>query len=68
MKNAEVTLSILNKKSRKDPNYVFERIYRILFNLDLFLKGYVNIYSHEGNMTPGINGKNHRWLQTGFNK
>jgi len=35
---------------------VFDRLYRNLFNPDLFLLAYSNIYANEGNMTVGTNG------------
>jgi group II intron reverse transcriptase/maturase len=64
MQKAEMKLSILKQKSKHDENYQFERIYRNLFNEDFFLRAYQKIYSKEGNMTPGIDGK----TIDGFNK
>lgn len=40
-----------------DRSYTFERLYRNLFNRDLFLLAYQNIYSSQGNMTKGADGK-----------
>ena len=40
-----------------DRSYIFERLYRNLFNRDLFLLAYQNIYSSQGNMTKGADGK-----------
>ena len=40
-----------------DGSYTFERLYRNLFNRDLFLLAYQNIYSSQGNMTKGADGK-----------
>lgn len=54
MQNAETVLSILKQKSKHDEQYVFERIYRNLFNEDFFIRAYQKIYAKEGNMTPGI--------------
>ena len=54
MQKADIVLSILNQKSQRDKNYVFNRIYRQLFNQDLYLKAYAKIYAKEGNMTQGV--------------
>jgi len=54
MQKAEVILSLLSEKAKKDENYVFQRLYRNLFNYDLYLLAYNNIHSREGNMTAGI--------------
>ena len=57
MQRAELVLSILNKKSKEDNKWQFKRLYRNLFNPDLFLNAYAKIYRKEGNMTKGIDGK-----------
>jgi len=57
MQRAELVLSILNKKSKEDNKWQFKRLYRNLFNPDLFLNAYAKIYGKEGNMTKGIDGK-----------
>jgi group II intron reverse transcriptase/maturase len=54
MQNAETILSILNEKSKQNKEFVFQRIYRLLFNADLYLAAYKKIYAKEGNMTPGV--------------
>lgn len=54
MQNAETILSILSQKSAQKKEYVFDRLYRHLFNPDLYLLAYSNIYGNEGNMTVGI--------------
>lgn len=54
MQKAEMVLSILKQKSEHDEHYVFERIYRNLFNEDFFIRAYQKIYAKEGNMTPGV--------------
>ena len=56
MQKAETTLSILNQKSKSNENYVFDRIYRNLFNKELFIRAYRKIYAKEGNMTEGVDG------------
>src|SRR5690349_21727703 len=53
MQKAEVILSILSQKSAQDKEYVFDRLYRNLFNPDFYLLAYNNIYANEGNMTAG---------------
>jgi group II intron reverse transcriptase/maturase len=53
MQNAEAILSILSQKSAQRKEYVFDRLYRHLFNPDLYLLAYSNIYAKEGNMTAG---------------
>ena len=54
MQKAEVVLSMLVQKSIQDSTFVFDRLYRNLFNPDLFLLAYSNIYAKEGNMTQGV--------------
>lgn len=49
-------LSSLEKHSG-NLNYTFERLYRNLYNRELFLLAYQNIYAAEGNMTKGVDGK-----------
>ncbi|MDR2525363.1 MAG: hypothetical protein LBC83_04110 [Oscillospiraceae bacterium] len=57
MQNAEKVLSILNQKSRQHENYVFDRMYRNLFNEDFYLNAYRKIYAKQGNMTAGVDGR-----------
>ncbi|WP_165044670.1 group II intron reverse transcriptase/maturase [Dysgonomonas sp. ZJ709] len=38
-------------------NYKFERLYRILFNEEMFYVAYQRIYAKPGNMTQGTDGK-----------
>lgn len=56
MRNPEKVLNSLIDHS-KDKNYKFERLYRILYNKDMYLLAYQNIYAHEGNMTKGTDGE-----------
>lgn len=56
MRNPENVLNSLIQHS-KDTNYKFERLYRILYNKDMYLLAYQNIYAHEGNMTEGTDGE-----------
>jgi len=57
MQKAEIVLSILSQKSAQDKEYVFDRLYRNLFNPDFYLLAYNNIYANEGNMTAGIDAE-----------
>lgn len=54
MQKAKTVLAILSEKSKKDKNFVFQRLYRNLFCLDFYMLAYARIYKNEGNMTPGI--------------
>lgn len=56
MRNPEKVLNSLINHS-KDKNFKFERLYRILYNKDMYLLAYQNIYAHEGNMTKGTDGE-----------
>lgn len=38
-------------------DYKFERLYRILFNEEMYYVAYQNIYASQGNMTPGTDGE-----------
>jgi group II intron reverse transcriptase/maturase len=57
MQNAEVVLSMLGQKSAQNSEYVFDRLYRNLFNPDFYLLAYSTIYAKEGNMTEGVDGE-----------
>lgn len=56
MRNPEVILNTLCSHS-SDKGYRYERIYRILFNEEMFMLAYEKIKSKPGNMTPGTDGK-----------
>jgi group II intron reverse transcriptase/maturase len=56
MRNPEMVLNSLNKHS-KDSSYKFERLYRILFNEELFYVAYQKIASNEGSTTKGSDGQ-----------
>lgn len=55
MRNSELILNNLCLHS-KVSDYKYERLYRILFNEEMFYDAYQNIYAKPGNMTPGVNG------------
>jgi group II intron reverse transcriptase/maturase len=50
--------SVLNSLSEHSMllNYKFERLYRILFNSQMYYAAYQRIYAKPGNMTPGSDG------------
>lgn len=56
MRNPYVVLNNLVSKS-KEENYVFDRLYRNLYNPEFYLKAYANLYAKPGNMTEGSDGK-----------
>ena len=56
MRNPETILNNLVKHSSVS-SYKYERLYRILFNEDMFSVAYQRIYAKQGNMTPGTDGK-----------
>jgi group II intron reverse transcriptase/maturase len=57
MRNSERVLNGLSEHSL-NLNYKFERLYRILFNEEMYAVAYQKIYPNEGNMTCGTDGKN----------
>lgn len=56
MRNSERVLNSLAKHSRQ-PDYKFERLYRLLFNEQMYYVAYQRIYAKEGNMTKGADNK-----------
>ena len=52
MQGAETVLSVIRERGRK--GLPLERLYRQLFNKELFLVAYGRIYSNQGAMTPGV--------------
>jgi len=56
MKSPEIILNNLVKHSNVS-GYKFDRLYRILFNEDMFYRAYQRIASKKGNMTAGTDGK-----------
>lgn len=56
MRNPERVLNSLMEHS-KTSSYKFERLYRILFNDEMFYVAYQRIYAKEGNMTEGSDGQ-----------
>ena len=56
MRNPKQVLNNLCEHS-KVSDYRFERLYRNLFNEQMFYVAYQRIYAKQGNMTPGTDGK-----------
>jgi group II intron reverse transcriptase/maturase len=52
MQGAETVLSIIRERGRR--SLPLTRLYRQLFNKELFLLAYGCIYSNQGSMTPGV--------------
>ena len=52
MQNAETVLNIIRERGRR--GLPLERLYRQLFNRELFLLAYGRIYANKGAMTPGV--------------
>lgn len=55
-RNPEKILNSLTEHS-SDLAYKFERLYRILFNEEMYYIAYERIYAKQGNMTKGVDGK-----------
>ena len=55
MQTAEVVLGVLRERGRK--GLPCTQLYRQMFNKDLYLMAYGNIYSNKGAMTPGASGE-----------
>lgn len=56
MRNPQAVLNSLRAHSAQT-GYVYQRFYRNLYNQDLFLQAYQNIYASQGNMTAGADGQ-----------
>lgn len=52
MQNADTTLTVI--RSRGERGLHLERVYRSLFNPELYLQAYANLYSNQGAMTEGV--------------
>src|SRR6476469_10490410 len=55
MQTAEVVLSVLRERGRN--GQPFTQLYRQMFNKDLYLLAYGNIYTNQGAMTPGASAE-----------
>jgi retron-type reverse transcriptase len=52
MQDAETVLGVIRERGRR--GLPLERLYRQLFNPQLFLLAYGRIYANQGSMTPGV--------------
>src|SRR5205823_7409822 len=52
MREANAILSVVQERGRR--GLPVERVYRLLFNPDLYLKAYGKLYRNKGAMTPGV--------------
>jgi hypothetical protein len=55
MQEAEVVLSVLRERGRRACRS--RSFYRQMFNKDLYLLAYGNVYSNQGAMTPGASAE-----------
>jgi len=56
MRTPSHVLKSLEEQSRNDKNYIFDRLYRNLYNPDFFYEAYNNIAKSQGSMTVGADG------------
>ena len=52
MQDAEMVLDVLRERGRR--GLPCDELYRQMFNKDLYLLAYGNIYANQGAMTPGV--------------
>ncbi len=55
MQNAETVLSVIQARGQR--GLKLERLYRQLYNPELYLMAYAKLYSNKGAMTPGVTGE-----------
>ncbi|MEJ7639422.1 MAG: reverse transcriptase domain-containing protein [Singulisphaera sp.] len=55
MQTADTTLTVI--RSRGERGLHLDRVYRSLFNPELYLLAYANLYSNQGAMTKGVTGE-----------
>lgn len=51
MRNADTIFAVMQERGKK--GLPVERLYRLLFNKELYLQAYAKLYSNNGAMTPG---------------
>ncbi|SDC59865.1 group II intron reverse transcriptase/maturase [Shouchella lonarensis] len=56
MQNPEVVLINLSRQAHKK-DYVHDRLYRILYNPQMYIKAFSNIYKNDGSATAGVDGQ-----------
>ena len=64
MRSPEKVLNSLSEHS-SDLGYKFERLYRLLFNEEMYYVAYEHIYAKTGNMTKGTDGETIDNMSTG---
>ena len=57
MQSAETVLDVIGKRGAR--GLPVERLYRQMFNPQLYLMAYGKLYSNAGAMTPGATGETH---------
>src|SRR5436309_15863183 len=55
MRTAETILGLIQERGKK--GLPLERVYKLLFNKELYLKAYGKIYRNKGAMTHGVTGE-----------
>lgn len=55
MQSAETVLDVIGKRGAR--GLPVERLYRQMFNPQLFLVAYGRLYANKGAMTPGVTGE-----------
>jgi retron-type reverse transcriptase len=66
MQNADTVLGVLRERGRQ--SLPLERLYRQLFNEQLFLVAYGRIYANDGAMTAGVDGETPDGMSLGIIK
>ena len=56
MRNPKHVLKSLEEQSRNNKGYIFDRLYRNLYNPDFYMEAYNNIAKSQGSMTAGVDG------------
>lgn len=56
MRSPQTVLETLRKHAQ-EPQYQYERLYRNLYNPQLYLLAYQNLYANKGSMTAGTDGQ-----------
>jgi len=56
MRDPKHVLKSLEEQSRNNTGYVFDRLYRNLYNPDFYMEAYSNIAKSQGSMTAGTDG------------
>lgn len=54
MRNPKLVLNSLTSKAQND-TYIFERLYRNLYNIEFYLEAYAKLHPNKGSNTKGVN-------------